>query len=71
MRKKVEITKDHEIGLKKGEIKNLDFILANRLIKNGFAKEHKRGRPVQEKEDKEINETKEMKHNLNTKNKVK
>lgn len=35
---KVEITKDDPIGLKKGQVKNLEPVLANRLIKNKQAK---------------------------------
>ena len=38
---KVEITKDDPIGLKKGEVKNLDPLTAKRLIENKQAKLYK------------------------------
>lgn len=41
MKKKIEIIKDNPIGLKKGEVKNLDVNVANSLIKANQAKIYK------------------------------
>ena len=38
---KIEILKDDPIGLKKGEIKDVKAVAANRMIADGMAKEFK------------------------------